>query len=74
MSKDMSAPNWSRTVKRLRRLMAELREHDVQTIEPPNFDTPPGKRYAQGGPVTGMAVIVREDGPRIVVARSVRKL
>lgn len=64
MSKDMSAPNWARTLGRLRRLAEELRRHDFQVIEPPNADLPPDKRYAQGlRPPTGMAVIVGEDGP-----------
>jgi hypothetical protein len=40
----MTSANWARTVRMLRRLMARLREHDVQVIEPPNFDTPPSMR------------------------------
>jgi hypothetical protein len=40
----MTAPNWKRTVKAARRMMAKLRELDVQCIEPPNFDTPPPRR------------------------------
>jgi hypothetical protein len=43
----MTAANWARTLKRLRRLAEELRAHDVQVIEPPNFELPPGRRYAQ---------------------------
>jgi len=35
---------WARKLPRLRKLMAELREQDVQCIEPPNFDTPPELR------------------------------
>jgi hypothetical protein len=78
MSKDMSAPNWARTLARLRRLAEELRRNDFEVIEPPNFDTPPDKRYAQGGMVAGVgyvtAVILTEAGPEILVDRSVRKL
>jgi hypothetical protein len=70
----MSAPNWKRTLKRLRRLAAELRRHDVQVIEPPNFDLPPSKRYATGGPVTGVAVILGEHGPEILVDRDGHRL
>lgn len=43
-SRDMTAPNWKRTAGRLRKLADELRAHDFQVIEPPNFDVPPGKR------------------------------
>lgn len=42
--RDMTKPNWERTVRRARRLMAELRELDIQCIEPPNFETPPSLR------------------------------
>lgn len=72
MSRDMSAPNWARTLARLRRLAEELRRNDFEVIEPPNADLPPDRRYAQGGMVAqstapnkpvpvGMAVIVGED-------------
>ena len=44
MSRDMTRPNWKRTLKRLRRLAAELRTYDMQVIEPPNMDTPPSER------------------------------
>jgi len=63
MSKDMSAPNWSRTLRRLRRLAEELRRHDFQVIEPPDVELPPSKRYAQSGPPAGVAVVVGESGP-----------
>jgi hypothetical protein len=43
----MTAANWARTVRMLRRMMARLREHDVQVIEPPNFDVPPALRKPQ---------------------------
>jgi hypothetical protein len=46
----MTAPNWERTVRAARKMMARLRELDVQCIEPPNFDTPPGWR---GLPIKG---------------------
>lgn len=44
--RDMTAPQWARRVKHLRRLIAELREKDpdIQIIEPPNFETPPALR------------------------------
>jgi hypothetical protein len=73
MSKrDMTKPNWKRTLTRLRRNMAELRALDVQCIEPPNFDKPPAERYAQGGIITGVAVVFgdHENGPELLVRRS----
>lgn len=45
--RDMTAPNWKRTLSRLRRNIQELREHDCQVVEPPNFDTPPDRRIAR---------------------------
>jgi hypothetical protein len=74
MSKDMSAPNWKRTLARLRRLAEELRRNDFEVIEPPNADLPPDKRYAQGGPVTGVAVILSEHGPEVLVDRDGHRL
>jgi hypothetical protein len=60
----MTAPNWKRTVGRLRRYMAELREYDCQVIEPPNFDLPPGRR--PGGPIKGGPAVVGELGPEFI--------
>lgn len=70
-SRDMSAPNWARTVKRAERLAAELRKLDVQVTFPPNFHLPPSKRYAQQAqePITGTAVKLTEHGPELHVAR-----
>jgi hypothetical protein len=68
ITKDMSAPNWARTLKRLRRMAQELRDHDVQVIEPPNFELPPGRRYAQGGLIdSATGVVVGERGPELLV-------
>jgi hypothetical protein len=69
MSKDMTKPNWARSVARLRRLAEILKANDFQVTEPPNFDKPPVERYAQGGPVTGVAVILGEHGPEILMDR-----
>jgi hypothetical protein len=44
---DLTRARWARTLARLRRNMAELREYDVQVIEPPNMDTPPALRTPQ---------------------------
>jgi uncharacterized coiled-coil protein SlyX len=41
---DLTWARWARTLKRLRRNAAELRQYDVQVIEPPNFETPPPLR------------------------------
>jgi hypothetical protein len=46
MSRDMTRPNWKRTLKRLRRNIAELREFDCEITEPENFDIPPRERVA----------------------------
>jgi hypothetical protein len=70
MTKDMTAPNWARTVARLRRNMDELRALGVRTIEPPDFDIPPSRRrpLASGGPVLrGVAVILGDQGPETLV-------
>lgn len=45
----MTAPNWTRTLGRLRRYMTELREYDVECTEPPNMDVPPAKRSPDQG-------------------------
>lgn len=47
-TRDMTVPNWKRSVNKARRLIAELREidQDIQVIEPPNFETPPSRRIA----------------------------
>ena len=42
--RDMSAPNWARTLPRLQRNAAELREYGWEVNEPPNVETPPGRR------------------------------
>lgn len=43
-SRDMTAPNWARTHARLQRMIAELREHGCQVIEPAGFETAPELR------------------------------
>jgi hypothetical protein len=70
MSRDMSAPNWARTLARLRRNIQELRAHDVQVIEPPDFELPPNRRglKASGG-ANGPAVILGEHGPELLLDR-----
>jgi len=47
MAKDMSAPNWKRTRKRLERNAAELRKYDAEVRLPDNWETPPGQRIAK---------------------------
>lgn len=63
----MSAPNWARTLARLRRNAQELREHDCQVIEPPNFETPPAHRGTSSGPASGAAVLIGEHGPELLL-------
>jgi hypothetical protein len=72
VKRDMTRPNWARTAARLRKMAAELRAHDFQVIEPPNFDKPPAERYAQGGVITGVAVVFGdyENGPEMLIRRS----
>ena len=48
--RDMSAPNWKRTRKRLERNAAELRQYDAEVRLPDNWETPPKERVAQSGP------------------------
>lgn len=62
----MTAPNWQRTYERLQRNIAELRALDCQVIEPPNFELPPGRRYAQGGPVGDPRPFQLEPGEDLV--------
>jgi hypothetical protein len=68
--RDMTKPNWKRTAASLRKMAAKLRANDFQVIEPPNFDKPPAERYAQGGIVTGVAVMLGEHGPETLVDRN----
>ncbi len=42
----MTAPNWARRVRALRRKAADLRADDFQVIEPENLETPPSQRVA----------------------------
>jgi hypothetical protein len=44
--RDMTAPNWARTVKAARRKAEELKALDFEIREPDNFDTPPVQRIA----------------------------
>lgn len=48
--RDMTAPNWKRTVTRLRNLAEELRAFDFEVREPDNFETPPERRIANTSP------------------------
>lgn len=73
-SRDMSAANWARTYPRLMRNIEELRELDCQVVTPPDFDKPPSKRLRTGGVVTGVAVILGEHGPEVLVDRHGRPL
>lgn len=43
-TRDMTAPNWARTVKRLRRYGEEMKKEGVIVFFPPDFDTPPAHR------------------------------
>lgn len=71
----MTAPNWGRTVRRLRKAIAELRSYDCEVREPDNFDTPPLRRMATGGIVKGPATyVVGECGPEGIVPVEDRKL
>lgn len=40
----MTAPNWARTVKMLKRLHSILVSHDYEVREPDNLETPPSMR------------------------------
>lgn len=44
--RDMTAPNWRRTVAAARRKAEELRALDFEIREPANFETPPSRRVA----------------------------
>lgn len=48
--RDMTAANWARTLARLRRNMAELRDYGVRVSEPEGFDIPPERRIANTSP------------------------
>jgi len=37
----MTAPNWARTVRRLRRMAEALRAYGFRVTEPKDFDKPP---------------------------------
>lgn len=49
-TRDMTAPNWKRTVKRLRRLAKEFESRGCRIIWPDDFDTPPDRRIANTSP------------------------
>jgi hypothetical protein len=71
----MTNANWTRTVRRLRRMATELANYGFEVIEPPSLDTPPAKRGTSGGPVPRtVAVILGEHGPEHLVDRSGRRL
>lgn len=66
--KDMTKPNWTRTLKKLRRYAAELDAYDWPAPEPPNMEIPPslrsGRPPASGGIISaGQTYIVGEHGP-----------
>jgi hypothetical protein len=42
--RDMTKPNWKRTVAHARKMIEELRALDCEVREPDNFDTPPSLR------------------------------
>ena len=44
--RDMRPANWARTVARLRRAAAELREHGFEVIEPVGLEKLPEQRIA----------------------------
>lgn len=46
-NRDMTAPNWARTAKRLRRYAEELRREGAIVILPEGFDKAPAKRKHQ---------------------------
>jgi hypothetical protein len=52
-TRDMTAPNWARTLARLRRYAEELKAYDFQVKEPRNADVPPewrnGRNEGAGG-------------------------
>lgn len=49
-TRDMTEPNWARTVRRLRRWATELKAHGFEIIEPDGFETPPDRRIATTSP------------------------
>ena len=51
--RDMAAPNWARTLARLRRNIAELRSYDCEVSEPDGFAVPPERRIANTSPERG---------------------
>lgn len=70
VSKDMTAPNWARTVRRLRKMIEELRSYDCEVREPDSFETPPSRRFAAGGIVNGgVLYLVGEHGPEGLVPK-----
>lgn len=42
--RDMTKPNWKRTVTHARKMIEELRALDCEVREPDNFETPPSLR------------------------------
>jgi hypothetical protein len=46
-SRDTRPANWAKTVVRLRRAMAELRQYGCEVIEPEGLDIPPHRRIAK---------------------------
>lgn len=45
-SRDMTAPNWARTVKRLRRWAEDFKRHGCEIVWPDDFEIPPERRIA----------------------------
>lgn len=66
--KDMTAPNWGRTYRRLMRLVAELREAGCEVRVPDQFEKPPAQRLRTGGIVPpGRTWIMGERGPELTL-------
>jgi len=68
MTRDMEPANWARTLPRLERNIAELRELGCQVTLPPDFRLPPSRRGRHIGRVE-IAVIHRESGPELLLDR-----
>jgi hypothetical protein len=67
----MEPANWARTLPRLERNIAELEELGCRVVRPPDFQLPPSRRrkFKQGGPVNGPAVLIGEHGPELLLDR-----
>ena len=46
-TRDVTVPNWTRTLTRLRRNIEELRLYGCEVKEPDDFQIPPERRIAQ---------------------------